>query len=278
MTASIAEPTVATTTSAFRLERDGELAVLWFDLPGEKVNKLSSSVMLDLDRHLDAIRAMSDVKKLIVTSAKSSIFIAGADITEFTRVTTAEQAEEFTRFGQSVFTKIAKLPQITFALINGACMGGGTELSLNCDYRLMTDSPKASIALPEVKLGIFPAWTGTTRLPRLVGLPAALDMILTGKSFDGRRAKKIGLVDEVVPAPIALEAAKQFVRKTSRKPRGSERTHIYLEGNPLARKMIFNQARKSVMATTRGQYPAPLVAIDVMELGYSKGVDEAYKA
>lgn len=263
---------------AFRLEREGDLAVLWFDLPGEKVNKFSSEVMLELDALVDAIAQMNDVKFLVLASGKESIFIAGADITEFTKVTDASEAERFTRFGQQVFRKIAALPQVSVAAIHGACMGGGTEVSLNCDYRVASDSPKTSIALPEVKLGIFPAWTGTTLLPRLIGLPAALDMILTGKSFDGRRAKKIGLVDEVVPATILLEAAKKFVRTQGRKRSGSNRTHFYLEGNPLARGFVFNKARKTVKEKSGGHYPAPLRAIDVMETGFREGIEKGLAA
>ena len=263
---------------AFRLEREGDLAVLWFDLPGEKVNKFSSSVMLELDALVDAISLMRDVKYLVLASGKESIFIAGADITEFTKVTDAAEAERFTRFGQDVFRKLAALPQVSVAAIHGACMGGGTEISLNCDYRVASDSPKTSIALPEVKLGIFPAWTGTTLLPRLIGLPAALDMILTGRSFDGRRAKKIGLVDEVAPATILLEAAKKFVRNQGKKRGGSSRTHFYLEGNPLARGFIFNKARKSVSEKTGGSYPAPLRAIDVMEIGFREGIEQGLAA
>jgi len=266
-----------TESTAFTLDREGDLAILWFDLKGDKVNKFSSAVVMELDRMLDQIREMPDIKRLILASRKS-VFIAGADITEFTQVTSAEQAEEFTRFGQKTFLKMSRLPQITVAAINGACMGGGTEIALNCDYRVMSDSPKATMALPEVKLGIFPAWTGTTILPRLIGLPAALDMILTGRSFDGRKAKKIGLVDEVIPATVLIEGAKQFARKQTGKRSGSGKTHFYLEGNPLARKLIFAKARKGVMSQTHGHYPAPLKAIEVMETGFANGIEAGLAA
>lgn len=263
---------------AFRIETDGDLAVLWFDLPGEKINKFSTWVIQELDGVLDRIAAMPDVKRVVVASKKPGIFIAGADIVEFTQVKDAAQAEAYVKFGQSVMTKLSRLPQITVAAINGACMGGGTELALNCDYRVISDSRKASIALPETKLGIIPAWTGTTRLPRLVGLTTALDMILTGKSLDGRRAKSAGLVDEVAPDAILLDAAKTFVSKQTRKRKGSDKTHFYVEGNPLARNFIFNQARKGVLAKTAGRYPAVLKAIDVMQTGYSKGYEAGLAA
>ncbi len=264
--------------SAFRLEKEGDLGVLWFDLPGEKVNKFSSGVMLELDGLVDGLAEMHDLKYLVLASGKPSVFIAGADITEFTKVTDAAEAERFTRFGQNVFRKLSALPQVSVAAINGACMGGGTEISLNCDYRVMSDSPRATIALPEVKLGIFPAWGGTTLLPRLIGIPAALDMILTGRSFDGRRAKKIGLVDDVIGAAVLVEGAKTFVRKAGGKRGESNRTHFYIEGNPLARKFIFSKARKSVLEKTGGHYPAPLKAIDVMEISFSEGIKQGLAA
>ena len=105
------------------------------------------------------------------------------------KATTPEQAREYTRFGQQTFHRFSKLPQVKVAAINGACLGGGCEIAISCDWRVMSDSPKATIGLPETKLGIFPAWGGTTKLPRLIGLPAALDIILKGSSLDGRRAR-----------------------------------------------------------------------------------------
>lgn len=264
--------TAPRTASAFRIERDGDLAVLWFDLPGEKVNKFSTTVMTEFASVVDELERDATIKRVIIASGKPSIFIAGADVTEFSKATSADQAREYTRFGQQTIHRFSKLPQVTVAAINGAALGGGCELSISCDYRVMSDSPKAQIGLPETKLGIFPAWGGVTKLPRLIGLPAALDIILNGKTLDGKRAKRIGLVDEVVPAPILLDIAKQFAAKPKR--RGSDRTKFYVEGNPLARRVIFGKARKAVMAQTHGHYPAPLKAIDVMEYGMSSGVEK----
>src|SRR5207237_2854812 len=184
--------------NAFTIEREGDLAIVWFDYPGEKVNKFSSWVMQEFSGIVDTLAASSDIKRVVVASRKPGIFIAGADVTEFTKVTSAEQAREYTRFGQQTIHRFSKLPQVTVAAINGAALGGGCELALACDYRVMSDSPKAQIGLPETKLGIFPAWGGVTRLPRLIGLPAALDIILNGKTLDGTRAKRMRLVDEVV--------------------------------------------------------------------------------
>jgi 3-hydroxyacyl-CoA dehydrogenase / enoyl-CoA hydratase / 3-hydroxybutyryl-CoA epimerase len=266
---SVAEAPVST-SSAFSIEREGDLAILWFDLPGEKVNKLSSATLRELASVLDTIAA-SDAKKVVIASRKRGIFIAGADIQEFTTVTGVEGAKAYVTLGQQVFTKLQSLKQTTVAAIDGVCLGGGCELALSCDWRVMSDSPRAQIGLPEVKLGIFPAWGGTSKLPRLIGLPAALDMILNGKAFDGKRAKRAGLVDEVVESGIVLQVAKQFANRGKR--RGGNRTKFYVEGNPLARNVIFSKARKAVLQQTKGHYPAPLKAIEVMDYAMSAGVE-----
>lgn len=264
-------PEAPTLARAFTIERQGDLAILWFDLPGEKVNKFSTAVLHELSGVLDELAASPQLTKVIFASRKPGIFIAGADVTEFTTVTGAEQAKQYVLLGQHVFTKVAKLPQTTVAAIDGACLGGGCELALSCDWRVISDSPRAQIGLPEVKLGIFPAWGGTSKLPRLIGLPGALDIILNGKVLDGKRAKRAGLVDDVVESGIVLEIAKTYAAKGKRKVPG--RTKFYIEGNPLARNLIFSKARKAVLGQTHGHYPAPLKAIEVMEYAMSAGVE-----
>ena len=266
-----AQPAEAGAPSAFRIEREGDLAIVWFDLPGEKVNKFSSTVMMEFSAIVDDLERSKDIKRVVIASGKPSIFIAGADVAEFTKASTIELAREYTRFGQQTFHRFSKLPQVKAAAINGACVGGGCELALSCDWRVMSDSPKATIGLPETKLGIFPAWGGTTKLPRLIGLPAALDIILKGKTVDGRRAKRIGLIDEVVAGAILLDVAKKFT--TLGRRQNETRTRFYIEGNPVARSVIFSKARKAVLADTHGHYPAPLKAIEVMEAGMSGGVE-----
>ena len=272
MTSVAATPPPAATKKAFQIERLGDLAIVWFDFPGEKINKFSTWVMQEFSGIVDELERSTDIRKVVVASRKPGIFIAGADVSEFQLVTSAEQAVEYTRFGQQVFHRFSKLPQVTVAAINGACVGGGCELALSCDWRVMSDSPKAQIGLPEVKLGIYPAWGGTTKMPRLIGLPAALDIILNGKTVEGKRAKKMGLVDEVVEPSILLDVAKRFADKGKRKVKG--RTKFYIEGNPLARNLIFSKARKAVLKQTHGHYPAPLAAIDVMAYGMSAGVEK----
>ena len=265
------------TRNAFRLETDGDIAVLWFDLQGEKVNKFTVEALEELDGLLDEIREMTEVETLLLISGKENIFIAGADVSQFENVPGAGQAEEYVRFGQSVFRKLAALPQTSVAVIHGACLGGGTELSINCDYRVITDGPKSTIGLPEVKLGIIPAWTGTTLLPRIIGIPSALDMILTGKNIRAKKAKKMGLVDDVIPSKTRLESAKIFASRLDGK-REKRQERIYVEKNPLARRVIFSKAREGVREKTGGHYPAPFRAIDVMEKGFDDGMEAGFRA
>jgi len=266
---SVAEAPVAA-SNAFTIEREGDLAIVWFDLPGEKVNKLSTPVLRELAAVVDKVGA-SDAKKVIIASRKRGVFIAGADVMEFTKVTGVDEAKAYVLLGQQVFTKVQNLKQTTVAAIDGVALGGGCELALSCDWRVASDSPRTQIGLPEVKLGIFPAWGGTSKLPRLIGLPAALDIILNGKALDGKRAKKVGLVDEAVEPGILMQVARKFADRGKRK--GGVRTKFYVEGNPLARNVIFGKARKAVLQQTKGHYPAPLKAIDVMEYAMSAGVE-----
>jgi 3-hydroxyacyl-CoA dehydrogenase/enoyl-CoA hydratase/3-hydroxybutyryl-CoA epimerase len=202
---------------AFHLEKTDEgIGILTFDLPKEKVNKFSTPVMEELDELLTKITQMKDLKCLLIRSAKPGIFIAGADIKEIENIDEMEQGFEVSRKGQLIFDKVTNLPYPTIAVIDGACMGGGTEFSLTCTYRLASDNPKTKIGLPEVNLGIIPGWGGTQRLPRLIGLQRSLGIILTGKSLDGKRAFRSGLVDKLIPKELVNETAIEFARAVMR--------------------------------------------------------------
>jgi 3-hydroxyacyl-CoA dehydrogenase/enoyl-CoA hydratase/3-hydroxybutyryl-CoA epimerase len=267
--------------SAFQLDvaPDG-LAVVTFDLPGEKVNKFSREVFVELSEWLVRLSQDPRVRALLVVSGKPDVFIAGADIKEFTEVR-PEDASAGSARGQALFEQLARLPFPTIAAINGVCLGGGTEFALACDWRLMSDAPAARIGLPEVRLGIFPAWGGCVRLPRLVGLANALDLILTGKQIDARRARKVGLVDEAVPAPIFDEYARRFARskiglgKRIPRPARLSAAERALEATPIGRRIILNKAREKVIEQTGGHYPAPLEALKVIEETYGKPIEAA---
>ncbi len=267
--------------SAFRLDvaPDG-LGILTFDLPGEKVNKLSREVFGELAEILVKLSQDPRVRSLLVQSGKPDVFIAGADLKEFTRIGPDEISAASAR-GQALFEQLARLPFPTVAAIDGACLGGGTELALACDYRVMSDAPASRIGLPEVRLGIFPAWGGSVRLPRLIGLTAALDLILTGKQLDARRAKRVGLVDEAVPHAIFEDFVRRFARSKSgagkRASRAARRPPLVsaLEATPVGRRVIFQKARKKVLAETGGHYPAPLEAIAVIEESWGLPIEAA---
>ena len=207
--------TASTFTRHWRWETDRDgLAWLTFDKEGESANTFSREALEELGRALAAIR-VENPKGLIVRSGKDN-FIAGADVEEFTRFKSPQEALGFVKLGWDVFQELRELPFPTTAMVNGFCMGGGVELALACRYRVALDDPKTRFALPEVMLGIMPAWHGLQWLPKLVGPTAALDMILTGRAVDARRAKRIGLVDQAVPLRI-LENTARMVTLEDRK-------------------------------------------------------------
>src|SRR5436189_728994 len=188
-------------------DRDG-LAWLTFDKQGESANTFSREALNELSLLLDEIRN-ANPKGLIIRSAKDS-FIGGADIQEFANFKSAEDAISFTRLGWDTFQKLHDLPFPTTAMINGFCMGGGMEMSLGCKYRVALDDPKTRLAQPEVMVGVIPSWHAMQWLPPLVGPAAAMDMLLTGKTVDAKRAKKMGLVDQAVPLRIFENTARMI--------------------------------------------------------------------
>lgn len=263
-------------TNAFRLSIMDGLASVTFDLPDEKVNKFSTPVMEELSALTDKLAAAPGIQALVLRSGKKDIFIAGADVREIENVNSASDAVMKSALGQQIFNRWAALPFPTVAAIGGACLGGGTEMALACDYRLMSGSEKARIGLPEVNLGILPGWGGTQRLPRLVGIRKALDLILTGKNLDGRRARRIGLADEVVPEALFDEWSEKFARLKAgtKKPVGRRcprsLVDFLLEGTAPGRRLLLRQARNGVLAKTHGHYPAPLEALAAVAEGAGK--------
>lgn len=277
--------TVATTDeAALALEVDEEaIAWLTFDRPESRANLLTTGVMRRLDALLTEIEEgarAGSIRGVVVRSGKPGMFIAGADVGEIAGITDPADGESKSRQGQAVFLRLDRLPVFTVAAIDGVCLGGGTEMALACDYRLAADDPATRIGLPEVQLGIIPGFGGTVRLPRLVGLQAALPMILTGKPVDARKAYRIGLADERVPAPILGERARQVVReRAAGKPLPQRRRKLAdrLLDNPVGRKVVLSQARKRVLAETGGHYPAPLAALDALAEIESLPLDQALR-
>ena len=263
------------------------VGTLTFDLKTEKVNKLSYSIMMDLKAHLTGLAQRDDVRVLVIKSGKPGVFIAGADITEFQSVDTPEKSREVVDMGQSVFSMISDLKFPTIAAIQGVCLGGGMELALACDFRVCSDSPRAVMGLPEVNLGIIPGWGGTQRLPRLIGLTAALDIILKGSSVPGAKALKLGLVDLCVPDAFFDDRLRQFIGLVAdgskRKALLKRRKKIsWADSFFLHRWLVAHFAKKSVMAKSKGHYPAPLAAIKAVVKGYGRslksGLEQEAKA
>lgn len=258
-----------------------EIAVLTFDLPGEKVNKLSTPVMTELKAHLEKLKS-SSYKMLLIKSAKPRIFIAGADIEEIRQLTTKEQVRAAVSGGQEIMNMLEDLPMPTMALVNGACAGGGCELILACDYRIASEDSSTRIGLPETQLGILPGFGGCIRMPRVVGLQAALDVILAGKLLNAKKAQKIGLVDYVVHPNLLEDFAHKQIEKIiadgAKKRRKTFQPKGFvaklLEG--ALKGVVFSKAKEGVLKATKGHYPAPLAALDVIKKTY--GMSDRTKA
>jgi 3-hydroxyacyl-CoA dehydrogenase/enoyl-CoA hydratase/3-hydroxybutyryl-CoA epimerase len=253
------------------------VANIVFDLPNEKVNKLSAPVMAELEQALNVIRDNKAIRILIITSAKKDIFIAGADINEIRDLRDEKDAMQKVSRGQEIMNKIAALKIPTVAVINGACLGGGLELALACKYRVAVVNQKTQLGLPEVNLGIIPGFGGTQRLPKLVGLAESLKIILPGKAIDARKAFRIGLVDDLVREEFLTEKLSHFANEILQNPE----TNRYLISREDAKKkrfiyetllfgkyLMYHFARKDLWEKTKGCYPAPFVALEVIKRTY----------
>jgi 3-hydroxyacyl-CoA dehydrogenase/enoyl-CoA hydratase/3-hydroxybutyryl-CoA epimerase len=262
----------------FSIERRADgVALVWIDYPGEKINKASTKVTAEFDDVLVELAADAQVKAVVVISKKADNFIAGADIEEFRAMTAASQALDLSRHSQQTLDRVRNIGKPVVAAIHGLCIGGGLEVALACHYRIATDHPKTQLGAPEVKLGLIPAAAGTQRLPQLIGLQAGLDMLLTGKNVHARKAKKMGLVDEVVaPYGLADQAASVALRLAATVGPAPRRRRPLrerlIEGFGPARRLAFRKAREMVMKQTKGNYPAPLAILECVQTGFEQGI------
>lgn len=258
------------TPAAFKLEVDLQgIAWLTFDQPGSSVNVLNEATLRELDDHLDALELDPAIHALVIRSAKHKVFVAGADLKAI-RNLPPSGVNAMIELGQAVFNRLAALPMPKIAAIHGACVGGGFELALACDARVASDNDATRIGLPETQLGLIPAWGGSTRLPRLIGLPKALDLILSGKLVKASQALRLGMVDRVVPSEHLDTMARQLVRLPTRKT--FHAAHL-----PLVPSLIAWKAKREVMAKTRGLYEAPLRALEVVTRGVRVEMDESLR-
>lgn len=291
---------------SFEVERNAEgVAIVTFDIPGEPVNTLSEETGNEFAALLEELSNDGAVKAVVLISGKKDNFIAGAKIEMIQQVTSAQQAEALARNAQQGFDRLERARFPVVAAIDGSCLGGGLEWALACTYRIATDNRKTVLGLPETMLGLIPGAGGTQRLPRLIGYQAALDMILAGKQVRPNKALRLGLVDEVVPAPLLRQVAEKRaaelaagkrperpgvglkrLKTTKKKPQtlfqsllGSKLwTEAALEENPLGRNFLFKKAAEMVTKKTGGHYPAPLKALEAIRIGAEQGFEKGLQA
>ena len=261
-----------------------EKGVAWitFDDPERKVNVLTEQILTRLSEHLGQVRNLtlqSKVHVVVLWSGKSGFF-AGADLAVIEALEDPAGGAEGARFGQRIFRSLREVGVPTVAAIHGICLGGGVEMALACSHRVASDAPSTKMGLPEVLLGILPAWGGTTRLPRLIGVQASLDLILSGRQVSSSAARRMGLVDEVVPADLFREKVTAFAAAAAASPtkRSSTRRPLrkrLMDDTGLGRRAVLAIAKKRVMAQTGGHYPAPLKILEVVGGSANKRIGKA---
>ena len=272
----------------YYVDREG-LAQVVFDTADRSVNLWSRETLEELEDVLAELTGRGDLSAVVFRSGKDDSFIAGADLDMLAAVDSEAEATALARRGQAVFQRVADLSVPTVAAIHGACVGGGLEFALACSFRLASDHETTRLGFPEVQLGILPAWGGTQRAPRVIGLQESLKLILTGRRVSARTAERIGLVDRAVPPARLFATADELAREAiggeerparemargSRSlaaPAGRGLAGLLLERNPIGRRLVLSQARRKAREETGGHYPAPFAAIDAIEVGLAEGM------
>lgn len=255
-----------------KYHEESGIGFITLDDPASKVNVLNATVIDRLIVIIDEIRTKNSVKAVVIRSNKKDVFVAGADIKEIEAITDVADAKVKAQAGQDLFNKLEDLPVPTVAVIDGVALGGGCELALACSYRVSTFNDKVKIGLPEVNLGFVPGFGGTYRLPRLLGLSQALKLILTGKPIGSTAAFKSGLVDALFPASTlesdVLAFVKKLIDKPLRKkfqPRSQKGFNAFLDNSVIGNAIVFQESRKTVQEATKGFYPAPMSALDLIK-------------
>ncbi|VVS95260.1 3-hydroxyacyl-CoA dehydrogenase NAD-binding domain-containing protein [Desulfoluna spongiiphila] len=267
-----------------RLEkRPEEVAVLTIDCPGRSVNTFSSAFFDEVEALMDTLEGDSGLKGAVIMSAKESSFVAGADLVELGRMGDESEITAFLTRGNALLNRLSGWSKPVVCAIHGDCLGGGLELALAADYRVASDDAVTRFAMPEVRLGLVPAAGGTHRLPRLIGLPEALPLMLTGREVRVREAKKLGLVDAVVSRYSLQHAAVQVALKLAdgTMPRSGKRRrplhYRLLDKAALGRSLLLSRAEKQVRKQTRGHYPAPMAILESVRHGYDHGIAEGIR-
>ncbi|NXM97342.1 ECHA enzyme, partial [Sylvia borin] len=274
----------------------GDVAVVRFNTPNSKVNTLSKQLSAEFTEVMNEIWANEAVKSAVLISSKPGSFIAGADLNMLEACKTAQEVTQLSQDGQKMLEKIEHSPKPVVAAISGSCLGGGLEVAIACHYRVATKDRKTVLGTPEVLLGLLPGAGGTQRLPKMVGLPAAFDMMLTGRNIRADRAKKMGLVDQLVDPlgpgvktpeartieyleEVAIGFARGLANKTvsAKRSRGlMQRLTDYAMALPFVRQQVYKTVESKVQKQTKGLYPAPLKIIEVVKTGLDQGNDAGY--
>jgi 3-hydroxyacyl-CoA dehydrogenase/enoyl-CoA hydratase/3-hydroxybutyryl-CoA epimerase len=257
------------------------IAVLWIDVPGRPVNVFTHQLLADLDIALERVTAEAAISVLAIRSAKASGFLAGADLRAFAQVKTAAEATAMSALGQALFDKVAGLRVPVVAVVAGPCLGGGLELALACDYRLVVDQRGTQLGLPEIELGLLPGWGGTQRLPRVVGLERAFSVVLGARRLSPRDALRWGLADAVAASDREIQreldaliqrAIEEGKRPKTKLPRSTWRQTL-LESNTFGRKLLFKATERLLRRRVPDDMPAPWEALQAMCVGVTRGVD-----
>ena len=260
---------------------ESDLALLTIDMPGKGANVLSRVVLEELNAHLDTLASRDDLAGLIIVSGKPDIFVAGADLREFVaslETITPERTFETCQQGQHLFQRLSKTPYPTVAAVDGICVGGGAELAIWCDRRVFTSNSRTEFGFPEVRLGIFPGWGGTARTPRMVGLANAVELVTSGESIDTEAAYAMGLCSDVVESEELLSAAIRMVRDeqvTQGYLKDRKRWEGPVEISDTELGFLGATASAVIQQQTKGQYPAPPAALEVMLEASTADIDQA---
>ncbi|XP_071450753.1 trifunctional enzyme subunit alpha, mitochondrial [Hetaerina americana] len=277
--------------------KDG-VAVIKLDSPGQKMNTLKKEVMQEMEEIVTEVENNPSVVAAVLISGKPGSFIAGADIKMLEACRTKDEVTQISRDGQKILSRIENSKKPLVAAIMGPCLGGGLEVALACHYRIAVKDAKTGLGLPEVMLGLLPGGGGTQRLPKLTSIPNALDMALTGKTVRADRAKKMGIVDQLVDPlgpglmpsadrtlqyleEVAVQAAKDIARgtlKADKKKGLMDRIMDFAFKYDFVKDKVFSKAKGQVMKMTGGLYPAPLKILDVIRTGIDKGEAPGYEA
>ncbi len=270
---------MANQSSITRSMLEPDIAALTFDQPDKSANVLSTRVLDELESHLDALDQQQDLAGLVIRSGKPGMFMAGADVREFIQGMDAprEKVIELSRHGHRLFGRLSAGNSVTVAAVDGVCMGGGAELALWCDARVMSNK-RTQFGFPEVKLGIYPGWGGTARLPRVIGLPNAIELIAGGDPIDGTKAVQMGLASNVVDADRLDEEAIREIRaqhSTGEFRRNRQRWARPITLSEVETAFLAATAAAYIQQQTKGHYPAPMAALEVMLNAQSVDIEQA---